>query len=86
MPCNLRSSGRAIDASTIAQEPPPTSIHQFRIYEIFNHNKAAFHDRSGDHAARTMAKSDFQIVAMWEAKTSERTAQTGWWERSKIAC
>ena len=26
-------------------------IHQLRIYEIFEHNKAAFHDRFRDHAA-----------------------------------
>lgn len=48
-------------------------VHQLRIYEIFEHNKQAFHDRFRDHAARIMAKYDFNIVAMWESKTEERT-------------
>jgi hypothetical protein len=50
-------------------------IHQLRIYEIFEHNKAAFHARFRDHAARIMARHGFQIVAMWEAKTAGRTEQ-----------
>jgi heme-degrading monooxygenase HmoA len=48
-------------------------IHQLRIYEIFEHNKAAFHARFRDHAARIMRGYGFQIVAMWEAKTDART-------------
>jgi heme-degrading monooxygenase HmoA len=48
-------------------------IHQLRIYEIFEHNKAAFHERFRDHAARIMRKYGFNIVAMWEAKTDRRT-------------
>jgi len=48
-------------------------IHQLRIYEIFEHNKAAFHARFRDHAARIMRRHGFQIVAMWEAKTEQRT-------------
>jgi len=48
-------------------------IHQLRIYEIFEQNKAAFHARFRDHAARIMRRYDFQIVAMWEAKTENRT-------------
>jgi len=47
-------------------------IHQLRIYEIFENNKAAFHARFRDHAARIMRKHDFDIVAMWEAKSPER--------------
>jgi len=38
-------------------------IHQLRIYEIFDANKKAFHDRFRDHAMRIMAKYDFKIVA-----------------------
>jgi heme-degrading monooxygenase HmoA len=49
------------------------SIHQLRIYEIFEHNKAAFHDRFRDHAARIMKMYGFTILAMWETKTSQRT-------------
>lgn len=43
-------------------------MHQLRIYEIFDHNKASFHDRFRDHAARIMARHGFDIVAMWEAR------------------
>jgi len=35
-------------------------IHQLRIYEIFDANKKAFHDRFRDHAMRIMAKYDFK--------------------------
>lgn len=45
-----------------------TRVHQLRIYEIFERNKAAFHDRFRDHAARIMARHGFDIAAMWEAR------------------
>ena len=48
-------------------------IHQLRIYEIFEHNKAAFHDRFRDHAWRIMRAYGFDILAFWEARTAERT-------------
>lgn len=48
-------------------------IHQLRVYEIFEGNKAAFHERFRDHAVRIMERHDFDIVAMWEAKTPART-------------
>jgi heme-degrading monooxygenase HmoA len=49
-------------------------IQQLRIYEIFEHNKAAFHARFRDHAARIMrTKHGFKIVAMWETKFADRT-------------
>ena len=48
-------------------------IHQLRIYEIFEHNKAAFHERFRDHAMRIMQTYGFDILAMWEAPTGERT-------------
>ena len=50
-----------------------TPVHQLRIYEIFDHNKQAFHDRFRDHAMRIMKQYDFNIVAMWEAKNGPRT-------------
>ena len=56
---------------TTSAAPPP--VHQLRIYEIFDHNKQAFHDRFRDHAMRIMKKYDFNIVAMWEAKNGTRT-------------
>jgi heme-degrading monooxygenase HmoA len=48
-------------------------IYQLRIYEIFEHNKAAFHDRFRDHATRIMQTYGFNILAMWETKTAQRT-------------
>ena len=48
-------------------------IHQLRIYEIFAHNKSAFHARFRDHAARIMRKYGFDIVGMWEAESDRRT-------------
>jgi hypothetical protein len=48
-------------------------IHQLRIYEIFDSNKKAFHDRFRDHAMRIMDKYDFKIVATWESKKDNRT-------------
>jgi NIPSNAP len=51
----------------------PNVIHQLRIYEIFDSNKKAFHDRFRDHAMRIMAKYDFKIVATWESKKDNRT-------------
>jgi NIPSNAP len=48
-------------------------IHQLRIYEIFDSNKKAFHDRFRDHAMRIMAKYDFKIVATWESTKDNRT-------------
>ncbi|WP_353183825.1 NIPSNAP family protein [Bosea sp. (in: a-proteobacteria)] len=48
-------------------------IHQLRIYEIFERNKAAFHARFRDHAARIMARHGFRIVALWETASAGRT-------------
>lgn len=48
-------------------------IHQLRIYEIFEHNKAAFHNRFKDHAMRIMKSYGFDFVAMWESQTGNGT-------------
>ncbi|NOH03403.1 MAG: NIPSNAP family containing protein [Chloroflexi bacterium] len=48
-------------------------IHQLRIYEIFEHNKAAFHARFRDHATRIMRKYGFNILHIWESKTDAHT-------------
>ena len=56
-----------------AAAEPPRVIHQLRIYEIFEHNKQAFHERFRDHATRIMAKYDFKIVAIWETQHQGRT-------------
>jgi hypothetical protein len=48
-------------------------IHQLRIYEIFDGNKTAFHERFRDHAMRIMARYGFKIVATWESRHHNRT-------------
>ncbi len=48
-------------------------IHQLRIYEIFDGNKKAFHERFRDHAMRIMARYGFKIVATWESRRHNRT-------------
>ena len=48
-------------------------IHQLRIYEIFERNKAAFHARFRDHCIRIMTRYGFEIVDMWEARSPGRT-------------
>lgn len=48
-------------------------IHQLRIYEIFEHNKAAFHERFRDHAVGIMRRYGFDFVGMWEARSDRRT-------------
>jgi heme-degrading monooxygenase HmoA len=49
-------------------------IQQLRIYEIFEKNKAAFHARFRDHAARIMrSRYGFRFVAMWETKFADRS-------------
>lgn len=46
-------------------------IHQLRIYEIFERNKAAFHARFRDHCIRIMRRYGFEIVEMWESSHSD---------------
>lgn len=48
-------------------------IQQLRIYEIFERNKQAFHERFRDHAMRIMARYDFKILSMWEAQSAAGT-------------
>lgn len=47
-------------------------IRQLRIYEIFPHNKDAFHARFRDHAVRIMARHGFQPSAGWETTFGDR--------------
>lgn len=48
-------------------------IQQLRIYEIFEENKQAFHDRFRNHAMRIMGSHGFQFVSVWESRSGERT-------------
>lgn len=63
----------AVSATASAAGQHPEVIHQLRIYEIFDNNKQAFHDRFRDHAMRIMAKYDFKIIGMWETRLNGRT-------------
>lgn len=69
----------ALAVATVARAEPHAQlltqgvVHQLRIYEIFDHNKQAFHDRFRDHAMRIMARYDFPIVATWESHHDGRT-------------
>jgi hypothetical protein len=81
MPRRLRRTGliaAALTATVLFSTPTyaterATMIEQLRIYEIFESNKAAFHARFRDHAARIMKRYGFDIAAMWEAKGKDRT-------------
>jgi NIPSNAP protein len=69
-----RSVERQAPPSHIGDGTEIGMIQQLRIYEIFEPNKAAFHARFRDHAARIMRdRYGFQIVAMWETRFGERT-------------
>lgn len=59
--------------SSQAVKPTTNVIHQLRIYEIFDANKKAFHERFRDHAMRIMARYGFKIVATWESRHDNRT-------------
>jgi hypothetical protein len=48
-------------------------IHQLRIYEIFDGNKKAFHERFRDRAMPIMVRYDFKIIATWESRYDNRT-------------
>jgi hypothetical protein len=67
------AAARAEQTSNPAPAGRANMIHQLRIYEIFEHNKAAFHARFRDHAVRIMKRHNFNILTMWEARTGERT-------------
>lgn len=47
-------------------------IHQLRVYELFEHNKDAFHQRFRDHATRIMRRHGFKFIGMWDATTNRR--------------
>jgi heme-degrading monooxygenase HmoA len=63
-------------AAAVALLPSPAlaqPVQQLRIYEIFDGNKQAFHDRFRDHAQRVMARHGFRILAMWESRSEGKT-------------
>ena len=52
---------------------PSGGVQQLRIYEIFERNKTAFHERFRDDAQRIMKCYGFDIIAMWETRQGNRT-------------
>ena len=63
----------AVAQTATRNSPSNDVVHQLRIYEIFDGNKKAFHERFRDHAMRIMARHGFNIVATWESHYGERT-------------
>lgn len=68
---SLNAHADTLDSSVAV--PSQDAVYQLRIYEIFETNKVAFHQRFRDHAMRIMARHGFDIIALWEAKTHQRT-------------
>jgi hypothetical protein len=64
----LGASASLLMASPAAAEP----IYQLRIYEIFDRNAAAFHERFRDHALRIMRNYEFDVVSIWETRSGEK--------------
>ena len=60
-------------AAALAWPAAAEPIHQLRIYEIFDGNKQAFHDRFRDHGARIMARQGFKVLSMWETRFEGKT-------------
>jgi len=60
-------------AAALAWPAAAEPIHQLRIYEIFDGNKQAFHDRFRDHGARIMARHGFKVLSMWETRFEGKT-------------
>ena len=52
---------------------PLGGVQQLRLYEIFENNKAALHDRFRDHTVRIMKRYGFNIIALWETNHKDRT-------------
>jgi heme-degrading monooxygenase HmoA len=77
---NVLKCAAAAMATAIALQPGSSHarrsrnsmIYQLRIYEIFEHNKSAFHARFRDHAVRIMKTYGFDFASLWEAATPER--------------
>jgi len=58
----------AAKPSINAKSDIETEIYQLRTYEIFEHNKNAFHARFPGHVLPIMQRCDFNVVSMCEAK------------------
>jgi len=47
-------------------------LHELRIYEIFDHNRTAFHARFRDHALPRMRRLGFRFEGLWESRDGGR--------------
>ena len=68
----MKSLALAAAAALIALPAGAQPVQQLRVYEIFDGNKEAFHERFRDHAQRIMARHGFRIVSMWETRHAGR--------------
>jgi hypothetical protein len=46
-------------------------LHELRIYQIFAHNREAFHARFRDHALPLFRRCGFSFAGMWECEGEE---------------
>jgi hypothetical protein len=46
-------------------------IYELRRYELFAHNKKAFHERFETHALRIMGKYGFKLIGAWDIEIGD---------------
>lgn len=64
---------KAQDSTNRSAHQKENKIYELRIYEIFEHNKKAFHDRFREQAMPIMKKYGFNISSIWESKSQNKT-------------
>ena len=69
----MKALALAAAAALLSLPAMAQPVQQLRIYEIFDGNKQAFHERFRDHAQRIMARHGFRILSMWETRRADRT-------------
>ncbi|WP_293390205.1 NIPSNAP family protein [Phenylobacterium sp. RIFCSPHIGHO2_01_FULL_69_31] len=69
----MKSLALAAMAAALASPAAAQPVQQLRIYEIFDGNKQAFHDRFRDHGARIMARHGFKVLSMWDSRFDGKT-------------
>ncbi|NJS13425.1 MAG: NIPSNAP family containing protein [Sphingopyxis sp.] len=67
------TGSHAASSAAPSVETTTTVVHQLRLYEIFEDNKAAFHARFRDHAMRIMRRYEFKILGIWETHDEGKT-------------
>ncbi len=45
--------------------------YELRRYQLFPHNKKAFHERFADHALPIMEKYGFKVIGAWDTEIGE---------------